>query len=213
MKIQLKGANMLAPLPVVMVSTGDADHSNIITVAWTGIICSDPPRVYISVRRNRYSYAMLQEKGEFVINFTTDKLLACCDWCGVRSGRDVDKFAEMDLTKGRANVVSAPLIEESPVCIECKVFDVLNLGSHDMFLADVVAVDVEESLLDDNGAIDYSRANLVNYQHGEYYATGRHLGRFGFAVQKKYIARCGKGKNANTDSPLTKRKPRKKNKK
>ncbi len=204
-KIQLKGANLLAPLPVVMVSVGK-EKANIITVAWTGIICSNPPRVYISVRRDRHSYRLLKECGEFVINFTTDKLLAACDWCGIRSGRDVDKFAEMHFTKGKANTVGAPLIEESPINIECKVFDVLCLGSHDMFLSDVFAVDVDEALLDDKGAIDYSKVNLVNYQHGEYYATGRHLGRFGFAVQRKYIRRYGKGKDAMRESELTKRK-------
>lgn len=206
-KIQLKGANLLAPLPVVMVSVGDSENSNIITVAWTGIVCSVPPRVYVSIRHERHSYEMLKNSGEFVINFTTDKLLAACDYCGIRSGRDIDKFAEMKFTKGKANCISAPLIAESPINLECKVFDVLNLGSHDMFLADVLAVDVDEDLLDDKGAIDYSKANLVSYQHGEYYATGRHLGRFGFAAQKKYIAKYGKGVNATTVGvPLTKRK-------
>lgn len=206
-KIVLKGANLLAPLPVVMVSLG-TEKPNIITVAWTGIVCSVPPRVYISVRHDRYSYDLLKQSGEFVINFTTEKLLAACDWCGIRSGRDVDKFAEMRFTKGNASAVKAPLIEESPINIECKVFDAFDLGSHDMFLADVLAVDVDESLLDGNGAIDYSRADLVSYQHGEYYATGRHLGRFGFAAQRKYVKNYGKGKDAMSDSPLTKRNTR-----
>ena len=207
-KVQLKCANLLAPLPVVMVSVGDNDKSNIITVAWTGIVCSAPPRVYVSIRHERHSYEMLKASGEFVINFTTDKLLAACDWCGIRSGRDVDKFAEMKFTKGKSNCVSAPLICESPVNVECKVFDVINLGSHDMFLADVLAVDVEQDLLDEQGAIDYSRANLVSYQHGNYYATGRILGRFGFATQKKYIANYGKGVDATAVGvPLSKRKP------
>lgn len=204
-KIRLKGANLLAPLPVVMVSSGDMKNSDIITVAWTGIVCSSPPRVYISVRRDRHSYQLIKDSGEFVINFTTANLLAACDWCGVRSGRDYDKFAEMNLAKGKANTVSAPLIEESPVNIECKVFQVVPLGSHDMFLADVLAVDVDESLTDDNGAIDYSKVNLVSYQHGEYYSTGRHLGRFGFSAQRKYISAYGKGKDAMSNSPLTRR--------
>lgn len=207
-KVQLKGANLLAPLPVVMVSLGDMENSNIITVAWTGIVCSVPPRVYVSIRHDRHSYEMLKNSGEFVINFTTDKLLAACDYCGIRSGRDIDKFAEMKFTKGEANFVSAPVIAESPINLECKVFDVLNLGSHDMFLADVLAVDVDEELLDDKGAIDYSKAHLVCYQHGNYYATGKHLGRFGFAAQKKYIAKYGKGVNATVVGvPLAKRKP------
>ena len=209
-KVQLKGANLLAPLPVVMVSVGDMKNSNIITVAWTGTINSVPPRLYVSIRHDRYSYDMLKNGGEFVINFTTDRLLPACDWCGIRTGREVDKFAEMKFTKGKANCVSAPLIVESPINIECKVFDVLNLGSHDMFLADVLAVDVDEEFLDENGAIDYSRAHLVNYQHGNYYATGRHLGRFGFAAQKKYISKYGKGKDATaTGVPLARRKPNK----
>lgn len=210
-KIQLKGANLLAPLPVVMVSVGDKDKSNIITVAWTGIVCSQPPRVYVSVRHDRFSYDILKNSGEFVINFTTDKLLAACDYCGIRSGRDIDKFAEMNFTKQQANCVSTPLIGESPINLECKVFDVLSLGSHDMFLADVLAVDVDDDLLDEKGAINYAKANLVSYQHGEYYATGRHLGRFGFAAQRKYIAKYGKGKDATAvKEPLTRRKSKRK---
>ncbi|MCH5151292.1 MAG: flavin reductase family protein [Clostridiales bacterium] len=212
-KVQLKGANLLAPLPAVMVSVGDMEKSNIITVAWTGTVCSVPPRLYISIRHDRYSYEMLKSSGEFVINFTTDKLLPACDWCGIRSGKEVDKFAEMKFTKGKANCVSTPLIVESPINIECKVFDVLNLGSHDMFLADVLAVDVDEEYLDENGAIDYSKAHLVNYQHGNYYASGKHLGRFGFAAQKKYIDNYGKGVDATAVGvPLAKRKQNKKEK-
>ena len=207
-KVQLKGANLLAPLPAVMVTVGDYENSNIITVAWTGTVCSVPPRLYVSIRHDRYSYEMLKSSGEFVINFTTDKLLPACDWCGIRSGKEVDKFAEMKFTKGKASFVSTPLICESPINIECKVFDVINLGSHDMFLADVLAVDVDEEYLDDNGAIDYSKAHLVCYQHGNYYATGRHLGRFGFAAQKKYIDNYGKGVDATAVGvPLAKRKP------
>lgn len=209
-KKQLKGAPLLAPLPVVMVTVGDMEKSNIITVAWTGIVCSFPPRVYISIRHDRHSYEMLKNSGEFVINFTTDKLLAACDYCGIRSGREMDKFLEMKFAKQQANCVAPPLIAESPINMECKVFDVLNLGSHDMFLADVLAVDVDEELLDDNGAIDYGKAHFVSYQHGNYYATGRHLGRFGFAAQRKYIAKYGKGKDATaTDPSLTKRRPNK----
>ena len=210
-KVQLKGACLLAPLPVVMVSVGDMEKSNIITVAWTGTVCSFPPRVYVSIRHDRYSYDMLKNGGEFVINFTTDKLLPACDWCGIRSGKDVDKFAEMKFTKGKANCVSAPIILESPINLECKVFDVINLGSHDMFLADVLAVVVDEELLDEQGAIDYTNAHLVNYQHGNYYASGKHLGRFGFAAQKKYISKYGKGVDATAVGvALAKRKsPRK----
>lgn len=191
-KTILKGATLLAPLPVVMATVGDSVNSNIITIAWTGVVCSQPPRVYISVRHERYSYELMRNTPEFVINFVSEKLLAACDYCGIRSGRDIDKFAEMKLTKSPASIVSAPLIAESPVNLECKVFDVLNLGSHDMFLADVVAVHVDDEIMTD-GKIDYRKARLVNYQHGEYYATGRHLGRFGYAAQRKFIAKYGKG--------------------
>lgn len=198
-KTVLKGATLLAPLPVVMATVGDSVNSNIITIAWTGVVCSQPPRVYISVRHERHSYEMLKKSGEFVINFVSENLLASCDYCGIRSGRDIDKFAEMKLTKLPANEVSAPLIAESPINMECKVFDILNLGSHDMFLADVVAIHVDDELMVD-GKIDYKKAKLVNYQHGEYYATGRHLGRFGYAAQRKFIAKYGKG----TDVDVTK---------
>ena len=210
-KVQLKAANLLAPLPVVMVTVGNMEKANIITVAWTGTVCSVPPRVYVSIRHDRYSYEMLKEGGEFVLNFTTDKLLPACDYCGIRSGKDIDKFAEMNFTKMQANCVSAPLIAESPINVECRVFDVIDLGSHDMFLADVLAVDVDEDYLDENGGIDYVKARLVNYQHGNYYATGKQLGRFGFAAQKKYIDNYGKGKDATAVGvPLAKRKPNKK---
>ena len=206
-KVILKGATLLAPLPVVMATVGDSINSNIITIAWTGVVCSQPPRVYISVRHERYSYELMRRSPDFVINFVSEKLLAACDYCGIRSGRDIDKFAEMKLTKSPASIVSAPLIAESPVNLECKVFDVLSLGSHDMFLADVVAVHVDDDIMTD-GKIDYAKAKLVNYQHGEYYATGRHLGRFGYAAQRKFIAKYGKGLDVDPSKvkSLTRRK-------
>lgn len=194
-KKTLPGATLLAPLPAVMVSVGDSNNANVITVAWTGIVCSQPPRLYVSVRHDRFSYDILKRCGEFVVNLTSEKLLAACDYCGIRSGRDIDKFAEMGFTKERGDVVAATMIAESPINLECKVFDVLPLGSHDMFLADIVAVHADEGIIVD-GKIDYAAARLVNYQHGEYYATGRQLGRFGFAAQKKFISRYGKGVNA-----------------
>lgn len=207
-KTELKGAALLAPLPVVMVSAGDFDNANIITVAWTGIVCSAPPRVYISVRRDRYSYGLLKKSGEFVINFTSESLLPACDYCGIRSGREIDKFSEMKFTKERASHTSAAMIKESPINLECKVFDVIELGSHDMFLADVLAVHVDESIMTD-GKIDYKKAKLVNYQHGDYYSTGRQLGRFGFAAQRKFIVKYGKGLDVDVSQvrDLTKRKP------
>lgn len=206
-KTILKGAPLLAPLPVIMATVGDMQNSNIITIAWTGVVCSQPPRVYISVRHERHSYEMLKKSNEFVINFVSERLLAACDYCGIRSGRDIDKFAEMKFSMLPATQVSAPLIAESPINMECKVFDVLNLGSHDMFLADVVAIHVDDDIMTD-GKIDYRKANLVNYQHGEYYATGRHLGRFGYAAQRKFIAKYGKGVDVDSSKvkTLTKRK-------
>ena len=161
-KILLKGSTILAPLPVVMVTVGDMEKSNIITVAWTGVVCSYPPRVYVSIRHDRYSYDIIKKNRQFVINFTSSDLLPCCDYCGIRSGRGEDKFLQMKLTKLQASAVQPPLIEQSPINMECVVFDVLNLGSHDMFLADVVAVHVDENLVDENGKIDYSLAKLVN---------------------------------------------------
>ncbi len=210
-KTVLKGASLLAPLPVVMVTVGDDKNSNIITVAWTGTVCSDPPRVYVSIRHERHSYEILKRTGEFVINFTSERLLPACDYCGIRSGRDIDKFAEMKFSKEKGQFVSAPMIAESPVNMECKVFKVLNLGSHDMFVADVLAVHVDDSVMTD-GKIDYKKAKLVNYQHGDYYATGRQLGRFGYAAQRKFISKYGKGLDVDVNKvkTLTKRKPAKK---
>ena len=205
-KTMLKCSPLLAPLPVVMVSMGDETDKNIITVAWCGVVCSNPPRVYISVRKERHSHSLLKKHGCFVIHLTSKDLVAACDYCGIRSGRDVDKFKEMGLTAVKANLVDAPLIAESPVCLECKVFDVLDLGSHDMFLADVLAVDVDDSIMTDGGKADFEKAQLVCYSHGEYYSVAKHLGRFGFAAQKKFIRDNGKGVNVNIDNAtLTKR--------
>lgn len=207
----IKAGTLLAPLPAVMVTVGDMEKSNIITVAWTGVVCSYPPRVYVSIRHDRFSYETLCKTGEFVINLTSQELLPCCDYCGIRSGRDEDKFAEMGLTKVAADFVATPLIEQSPINLECKVFQTLNLGSHDMFLADVLAMHADDSIVDDNGGINYQLAHLVNYQHGNYYATGKQLGRFGFAAQRKFIAKHGKGVSVDMKkATLTKRKPNKK---
>lgn len=210
-KIEIKAGTLLAPLPAVMVTVGDMQNSNIITIAWTGVVCSNPPRVYVSIRPDRHSFEILKNRGEFVINLTSAELLPSCDYCGIRSGRDEDKFAEMKLTKVAASHISPPLIAESPINLECKVFDVLNLGSPYMFLADVVAVHANEEIITDEGKLDYAMAHLVNYQHGEYYATGKHLGRFGFAAQRKFIAKYGKGTDVDIKkATLTKRKPVKK---
>ena len=207
-KIQLKGGTLLAPLPAVMVTVGDKQNANIITIAWTGVVCSVPPRVYVSIRHDRYSYDLINANKQFVINLVSRDLLPSCDWCGILSGRDHDKFAEMKLTKAPASFVEPPLISESPINLECQVFDVLQLGSHDMFLADVVAVHADDTIVDENGKIDYALAHLVAYEHGEYYATGKHLGRFGFAAQRKFIQKHGKGTDVDMSRvTLTRRKP------
>ena len=181
-----KPGNMLYPLPVVMVSLADRDgRPNIITLAWVGTVCTNPPMVSISVRPERYSYPILKESGEFVINLTTKELAFATDYCGVKSGRDVDKFKEMGLTPIPASEVKAPMIKESPVNIECKVRQILPLGSHDMFLAEIVAVDVEERLLDEAGKLHLEKAGLMAYSHGEYFAMGKKIGSFGYSVRKK----------------------------
>ncbi len=180
-----KPGNMLYPLPVVMVSIADKEgRNNIITIAWAGTICSNPPMVSISVRPERYSYDILKETGEFVINLTTKDLTYATDYCGVKSGRDVDKFKEMGLTALPGKEVKAPLIAESPVNIECKVTQVLPLGSHDMFLAEVVAVHVDEKYMDEKGKFHLDKAEPIAYSHGDYLATGELLGTFGYSVKK-----------------------------
>ncbi len=182
-----KPGNMLYPLPAVMVSTADKKgNDNIITVAWTGTVCTDPAMLYISVRPERYSYHMLWESGEFVVNLTTEKLARAADWCGVRSGRDVDKWKEMRLTRGRAESLDyAPVIKESPVCIECKVAEVKELGSHHMFLAEVAAVQVDGQYMGENGKFELNDAGLLAYSHGQYFALGQELGKFGWSVKKR----------------------------
>lgn len=177
---------MIYPLPAVMVTCGDAPENwNIITVAWTGTLCSDPPMCYVSVRPERHSHALIERTGEFVINLTTEALARPTDWCGVRSGRDHNKFREMGLHATQAQLVKAPLIEESPLCIECKVFDIKRLGSHDMFMANVVAVDAEENLIDKGtGQFQFNHASPLAYSHGKYYTLGEKLGGFGFSVKK-----------------------------
>ena len=181
-----RGGNMLYPVPAVMISCGRPEEKpNIITVAWTGTICSTPAMVSISVRPERYSYDIIKETGEFVINLTTEKLTYATDFCGVRSGRDIDKFKAAHLTPIPGVHVSAPLIEESPVNIECRVKDVIELGSHHMFLADVLGVSVDEAYMDEKGKFDLIKAKPIVYSHGQYYGLGRYIGKFGYSVQKK----------------------------
>ena len=181
-----KPGNMLYPLPVVMVSLADRDgRPNIITLAWVGTVCTNPPMVSISVRPERYSYPILKETGEFVINLTTEELAAATDYCGVRSGRDVDKFKETGLTREKADIVKAPMIKEAPVSIECRVKEIRELGSHHMFLAEVVAVHADERYMDENNRFDLNRARPLVYSHGEYLGTGKKLGTFGYSVKKE----------------------------
>ena len=185
-KVSFKPGNMLYPLPAVMISTTDNNGKmNIMTASWAGTICSDPAMVSISVRKERYSYHMIRETGEFVINLTTEKLVKAADYCGVRSGRDVDKWKEMNLTPMKADVVNAPLIAESPVNLECRVKEIHELGTHDMFIADVVAVHGDNSLMDEKNVFHLNDAGLIVYSHGTYFSLGESVGTFGFSVQKK----------------------------
>ena len=181
-----KGGNMLYPLPAVMVScANEAGERDIVTVAWAGTVCTNPPMLSISLRPERHSYHIVRESGEFVVNLVTTRLQRACDWCGVRPGRDFDKWAECGLTPApTATLELEPAIEESPGRIECRVRDVLELGSHHLFLADVTAVQVEEGLLDARGRLDLGRAGLTAYSHGEYFELGRRIGSFGYSVRK-----------------------------
>ena len=198
-KIQWKPGNMVYPLPAVMVSCADKEgNSNIITVAWTGTVCTNPPMAYISVRPERHSYKMIRETGEFVINLTTEALAFATDYCGVRSGRDVDKFSEMKLTKEQGSVVAAPMIKESPVNIECKVREVQEFGSHHMFLADVVAVHVDDQYMDEKQKFNLGMAGMLAYSHGEYYNLGKQVGTFGYSVKKKKKHENTKKKKSKT---------------
>lgn len=189
MKKNLKPGTMIYPIPAVMVSCGAvADEYNIMTAAWTGTICSEPPMCYISIRPERHSYDIVKRTGEFVINLTTVALAKVTDWCGVRSGRDFDKFAHCGLTPEKSAVVSAPSIGEAPVSIECRVRQIVPFGSHDMFVADVVNVAVDESLIDaETGKLDLQRAGLLCYSHGEYFSMGELVGTFGYSVKGSTI--------------------------
>lgn len=187
MKQSWKPGTMIYPLPAVLVSCGESEQEyNLFTVAWTGTVCTNPPMCYISVRPERHSYDIIKRTGEFVINLTTASLARATDWCGVRSGRDYDKFSEMGLTAEPAAVVSAPVVGESPVSIECRVRQVIELGSHDMFLADVVNVLVDEQYINpETGKLELDRAEIITYSHGEYFRLGEMIGHFGWSVRKK----------------------------
>ena len=183
-KVTWKPGTFLYPLPAVMVSCGNMEKSNIITVAWTGILNTNPAMVYISVRPTRYSYNLIKESGEFVINLTTKDLAYATDWCGVKTGAKVDKFAEMHLTKEKAKFVKCPMIKESPVSVECKVKEIKELGTHHMFVAEVLGINADEKYIDEKGAFDISKCDLIAYSNGNYYSLDKKIGKFGYSVQK-----------------------------
>lgn len=187
MKQDWKPGTMIYPLPAAMISCGSTpEEQNIFTVSWIGTISSDPPMCYISVRPSRHSYEIIKRNGEFVINLTTEDLARATDWCGVRSGKDHNKFQEMRQTPGKATIVHAPIIEESPICIECRVREIIPLGSHDMFISEVVNVKADEQFLHpETGRFDMQKAGLLAYSHGYYYSLGKQIGKFGWTVQKK----------------------------
>ncbi len=184
-KTKWKGGALLSPVPAVLVSCGEGDRANLITVAWAGIVCTQPPKLYISVRPERHSYRLIEESQEFCVNLPTAAMARAVDWCGVRSGRDFDKFAHTKLTKADSFAVSCPSVAECPLTLECKVDRKIPLGSHDMFIADIVAVGAEETIIDENGRLMLEKADLLAYAHGDYFALGRKIGDFGFSVRKK----------------------------
>ena len=194
-KQKWKGGALIAPVPPAMISCGSEEDgsSNIITVAWTGIINTIPPKTYISVRPSRYSYEIIKNSGVFAINLTTKALVRAADWCGVRTGAKLDKFERCRLLREKANAIDCPILADSPLVLECRVTDVIPLGSHDMFLADIVAVDVDEALVDESGKLHLDRAGLVAYSHGEYFELGKRLGKFGYSVAKKKKPQGKKG--------------------
>lgn len=208
MKQSWKPGTMIYPLPAVLVSCGSVEgEHNLFTVAWTGTVCTNPPMCYISVRPERHSYDIIKRTGEFVINLTTASLARATDWCGVRSGRDYDKFTEMGLTLEPAAVVQAPVVGESPISIECKVQQIIELGSHDMFLADVVNVLVDEKYINpESGRLELERAEPIVYSHGEYFQLGEVIGHFGWSVRKKPKPKRAKGADNHAKSAIKSKK-------
>lgn len=184
-KVMWKPGTFIYPIPAVMVTSGTMNKSNILTVAWTGVINTNPAMVYISVRPERYSYKLIKESGEFVINLTNERLAYATDWCGVKTGAKIDKFKEMHLTKEKANFVKCPMIKESPVSVECKVREIKELGSHHMFIAEVLAINASDEYIDKTGRFDISKCNLITYSNGHYYSLGKKIGKFGYSVAKK----------------------------
>ncbi len=188
----LKAGTLLSPLPAIMATVGDMENSNIITVAWCGILSSDPPRAYISVRPSRHSHKLLSERGEFVLNLTTEALAKATDFAGIYTGAKVDKFEKLGLTKAQSEAVAPPTIAESPLSLECRVFEVISSGTHDIFMADILAVSADEKYFDENDRLRLDKAGLIAYSHGEYYALGKRIGKFGFSTAKKKKRRSSK---------------------
>ncbi len=184
-KTKWRGGTLLSPVPPALVTCRDGERDNVLTVAWTGIVNSDPPKTYISVRPSRYSHDIIQKSGVFAVNLTTKELVRAADWCGVCTGAKVDKFERCRLSREEATEINCPILADAPLALECRVTDVLHLGSHDMFLADIVAVDVNEALVSEDGKLHLDRAGLVAYSHGEYFELGKRLGKFGYSVAKK----------------------------
>ena len=184
-KLEWKPGTMIYPVPPVMVSCGNMKNSNILTIAWTGILCTDPATTYISIRKERYSYDIIKNSGEFVINLASSNIAKYVDFCGVRSGKNIDKFKECNLTKEKAFHVNCPVIKECPINIECKVKEIKELGTHDMFIAEILSVNVDDKYLDSTGRFDMESCDLIAYSHGQYYKLGDKLGKFGFSVEKK----------------------------
>ncbi len=185
MKIEWKSGNFVYPVPAVLVSCGSNEHANLITVAWTGTLNTNPAMAYISIKPERYSYNIIKETGEFVINLTNEDLCYATDWCGVKSGAKVDKFKELHLHKENAKYVKCPLLKESPVSIECKVKEIIPLGSHHMFVGEVLCIDADNKYINEKGAFDINKCNLISYANGNYYKLGKKIGKFGYSVRKK----------------------------
>ena len=184
-KISWKGGTLLAPVPPALISCSDGQRDNLITVAWTGIINSDPPKTYISLRPERFSYDIIKKSGEFVINLPSSHIIRYIDFCGCRSGRELDKFAACRLTREAASKVGCPTVAEAPISLECRVTDIIELGSHHMFMADILAVDVDERYVDEKGRLHMEKCSLAAYAHGQYFALGKKIGSFGYSVKKK----------------------------
>ncbi|MEG0912945.1 MAG: flavin reductase family protein [Oscillospiraceae bacterium] len=188
-KVSWRGGTLLAPVPPALITCSDGERSNVFTVAWTGTINTMPPKTYISVRSTRYSYDIIKKSGKFVINLTTEQLVKAADFCGARSGRDLDKFKEMELAVEPSPVLGIPMLCDSPVSLECKVFEIKQLGSHDMFMADIVGISVDDRFIDVGGKLRMDKARIVAFAHGSYYGLGSFLGSFGFSVMKKKTAK------------------------